>query len=98
MIQVALPFHLCTLARVEKGVMLEDIDLLTLGELLNAVEEKYPVLKGTIRDQSTLARRPFVRFFAGSEDLSLAPAETKLSENVRTGKEVFRIVGAIAGG
>jgi len=98
MIQVSLPFHLCTLAGVEMGVILEDIDPVTLGALLDALEAKYPVLKGTIRDQSTLTRRPFIRYFTGGEDLSLAPANTRLSDDVRTGKEVFRIVGAIAGG
>ena len=98
MIRVVLPFHLRNLARVEGEVQLEVSGSVTLGSVLDALESRYPVLRGTVRDHGTLRRRPFVRFFACKEDLSLEPLETKLPEEVVTGKEPFLIVGAIAGG
>ena len=86
------------LARVEGEVQLEVAGAVTLGSVLDALEARYPVLRGTVRDHGTLRRRPFVRFFACKEDLSLQPPETKLPEEVVAGKEPFLIVGAIAGG
>ena len=98
MIRVLLPQHLRTLARVEGEVQLEVPGPVTLGSVLDALEARYPVLRGTVRDHGTLRRRPFVRFFACKEDLSLEPPETKLPEEIAAGKEPFLIVGAIAGG
>ena len=98
MIRVELPFHLRTLARVDGEVQLEVKGLATLGSVLDSLEARYPVLRGTIRDHVTLRRRPFVRFFACKEDLSFGPPETKLPDAVATGEEPFLIVGAMAGG
>jgi hypothetical protein len=98
MIRVVLPFHLRNLARVEDEVMLEVPEPVTLGAVLDALEAKYPVLRGTIRDHGTLQRRPFIRFFAGKEDLSLEPADTPLPAAVVRGEEPFLVVGAMAGG
>jgi len=70
----------------------------TVGSVLDAIEERYPVLRGTIRDHGTLKRRPFIRFFACKEDFSLEPADTKLPHEVVSGTEPFMIIGAIAGG
>ncbi len=97
-IRVVLPYHLRTLARVEGEVQLEVDGPATLGSILDALEGRYPVLRGTVRDHGTLKRRPFVRFFACKEDLSLEPPETKLPGAVVSGAEPFLIVGAIAGG
>jgi len=98
MIRVVLPYHLRTLARVEGEVQLEIEGHATLRAVLEALEARYPVLRGTIRDHLTLRRRPFVRFFACKEDLSFEPPETKLPDAVATGAEPFLIVGAMAGG
>jgi len=98
MIRVELPFHLRTLARVDGEVQLEVAGPGTLGSVLDALEARYPMLRGTIRDHVTLKRRPFVRFFACKEDLSLEPPDTKLPDAVVSGAEPFLIVGAIAGG
>jgi hypothetical protein len=98
MIRVVLPYHLRNLARVDGEVQLEMVNPPTLGAVLDALEAKYPVLRGTIRDHRTLKRRPFVRFFACKEDLSLSPPETTLPEAVVSGTEPFLIVGAMAGG
>ena len=98
MIRVVLPFHLRTLARVDGDVQLEIKEPATLGSVLDALETRYPVLRGTIRDQVTLRRRPFVRFFACKEDLSHEPPETSLPALVIDGQEPFFIVGAMAGG
>ena len=98
MIRVELPFHLRNLARVDGEVTLEVAAPVTVGAALDALEEKFPVLRGTIRDHDTLKRRPFVRFFACKEDLSLEPPETKLPDEVVSGAEPFLIVGAMAGG
>jgi molybdopterin synthase sulfur carrier subunit len=98
MIRVVLPFHLRNLARVEGEVELEVTGPVTIRAVLDAVEAKYPVLRGTIRDHGTMKRRPFVRFFACKEDLSLEPPETSLPEAVVNGTEPFLVVGAIAGG
>jgi len=98
MIRVVLPYHLRTLARVDGEVQLEVESPATLRSVLDALEEQYPVLRGTIRDHVTLRRRPFVRFFACEEDLSLEPPDTRLPDAVSTGAEPFLIVGAMAGG
>jgi hypothetical protein len=98
MIRVVLPYHLRTLARVEGEVQLEVVSPATLRSVLDAIEARYPVLRGTIRDHGTLKRRPFVRFFACKEDLSLEPPDTKLPDPVARGEEPFLIVGAMAGG
>jgi len=98
MIRVILPFHLRNLARVDGEVQLEVENPVTLNAVLDALEARYPVLRGTIRDHGTLKRRPFMRFFACKEDLSLEPPETKLPNDIVSGKEPFLIIGAIAGG
>lgn len=98
MIRVVLPYHLRNLAHVEGEVSLEVPAPITIGAVLDALEKRYPVLRGTIRDHGTLKRRPFVRFFACKEDFSLEPTETPLPEEVIRGVEPFLIVGAMAGG
>jgi hypothetical protein len=98
MIRVVLPFHLRTLARVDGEVQLEVERPVTLRSILDALEARYPVLRGTIRDHTTMKRRPFVRFFACKEDLSLEPPEMPVPEAIATGAEPFLIVGAMAGG
>jgi molybdopterin synthase sulfur carrier subunit len=98
MIRVVLPQHLRTLARIEGEVRLEVESPATLRSILDALEARYPMLRGTIRDHVTLKRRPFVRFFACKEDLSLEPPETRLPDAVVSGVEPFLIVGAMAGG
>lgn len=98
MIRVVLPYHLRTLARVTGEVSLEVAEPATLGGVLDALEAAYPVLRGTIRDHGTLRRRPFVRYFACKEDMSLEPVETKLPAAVVRGEEPFLVVGAMAGG
>jgi sulfur-carrier protein len=98
MIRVVLPYHLRNLAHVDGEVQIEVETPATVRSVLDALEEHYPVLRGTIRDHDTLRRRPFVRFFACKEDLSLEPPETKLPDPVITGAEPFLIVGAMAGG
>jgi hypothetical protein len=98
MIRVVLPYHLRKLARVDGEVQLEVTSPATAGAVLDALEARYPMLRGTIRDHGTLKRRPFVRFFACKEDLSLEPPETVLPDNVVNGAEPFLIVGAMAGG
>jgi RimJ/RimL family protein N-acetyltransferase len=97
-IRVVLPFHLKNLARVDGEVQLEVASPVTVVAVLDAIEAKYPALRGTIRDHGTLKRRPFIRFFACKEDLSLEPSDTLLSEEVISGKEPFLVVGAMAGG
>ena len=98
MIRIVLPYHLRTLARVDGEVQLEVASPATLRSVLDALEARYPVLRGTIRDHGTLKRRPFVRFFACKEDLSLESPETRLPDDVVNGVEPFLIVGAMAGG
>ena len=98
MIRVVLPYHLRTLARVDGEVRLEVASPATVCAVLNALEAHYPMLRGTVREHGTLKRRPFVRFFACREDLSLEPPETALPEAVVSGAEPFLIVGAMAGG
>ncbi|HKO04015.1 MAG TPA: MoaD/ThiS family protein [Candidatus Acidoferrales bacterium] len=98
MIVVVLPAHLRTLARVQGDVELDVAAPVTVRSVLDALEARYPMLRGTIRDHVTLQRRPFLRFFACEEDLSLEPPDTPLPEVIVSGKEPFFIIGAIAGG
>jgi molybdopterin synthase sulfur carrier subunit len=98
MIQVNLPHHLRTLAQVGAEVHLDVAAPVTQSSVLDALEARYPVLCGTIRDHVTKQRRPFVRFFACEQDLSHEPIDAPLPEAVASGKEPFWIVGAIAGG
>jgi hypothetical protein len=98
MIRVELPFHLRNLAHVEREVTVDVEAPVTLRKVLDAVEERYPVLRGTIRDHGTEKRRPFLRFYACEEDLSQQSPDTLLPDAVVSGKEPFSIVGAIAGG
>lgn len=98
MIRVLLPYHLRTLAKVGEEVRLELPAPVTIGAVLDAIEARYPVLRGAIRDHATLRRRPFIRFFACREDLSLEPVDTALPEAVVAGVEPFMVVGAMAGG
>ncbi len=98
MIRVLLPFHLRTLAGVNSEVRLPVAGAVTLGAVLETLEASYPVLRGTIRDHVTLRRRPFVRFFACEQDLSLAPLDTLLPDAVAAGAEPLLIIGAMAGG
>ena len=98
MIRVQLPAHLRTLARVDNEVVLDVRGEPTLGAVLDALEERYPVLRGTIRDQVTHRRRPFVRFFACAQDLSHDPPQTPLPAEVIAAIEPFLVVGAMAGG
>lgn len=98
MIRVILPAHLRTLARVTGEVELAVAGPVTLGAALDTLEERFPVLRGTIRDHTTLQRRAFVRFFACGQDLSHVPADTLLPDEVARGVEPLRVVGAMAGG
>ena len=98
MIRVVLPFHLRNLARVDGEIEVEVASPVTVRAVLDALESKYPVLRGTIRDHGTLKRRPFIRFFACKEDLSLEPPDTLLSDEIVKGTEPFLVIGAIAGG
>jgi hypothetical protein len=98
MIRVVLPHHLRTLARVGDEVQLEVNGEVTPRVILDALEAKYPTLRGTIRDHGTLKRRPMVRFFACEEDVSHEPVDFVLPEAIANGTEPFIILGAIAGG
>jgi molybdopterin converting factor small subunit len=98
MIRVLLPPHLRNLAQVKGEVELEVQGKATPEAVLDALESRYPVLRGTIRDQTTRQRRALVRFFACEQDLSLDPSDRPLPEAVATGKEPFLIIGAMAGG
>jgi hypothetical protein len=98
MIRVALPHHLRTLANVGKEVELHVEGPITIGTVLDTVEDQYPMLRGTIRDHVTHQRRPFIRFFACGQDLSHQAVDIPLPEAIATGAEPFRVVGAMAGG
>jgi len=98
MIRVMLPQHLRTLAQVGDEVQLEVEGLVTQRSVLDALEARYPVLCGTIRDHVTQQRRPFIRFFACEEDVSHEPPDAPLPDAVASGAEPFLVVGAIAGG
>ncbi|HEX4956244.1 MAG TPA: MoaD/ThiS family protein [Thermoanaerobaculia bacterium] len=98
MIRVELPAHLRTLAKVEGEVELEVQAPVTLASVLDALEARFPVLRGTIRDHLTRQRRDFVRFFACEQDLSHEPPHTPLPDAVARGAEPFLVIGALAGG
>lgn len=98
MIRVQLPYHLQNLAQVKGEVLLEIEGRATTGSVLDALEARYPVLRGTIRDHDTKKRRDFLRFFACQEDLSHQPPDEPLPQEVQDGKEPFLVIGAIAGG
>jgi hypothetical protein len=98
MVRIVLPQHLRTLARVEGEVSLDVATPATVDSVLNALEARYPMLCGTIRDHSTKRRRPFIRFFACEQDLSHEPPDSPLPDTVATGAEPLLIVGAMAGG
>ena len=98
MIRVVLPYHLRNLARVTGEVQLDLAAPVTIVRVLDALENSYPALRGTIRDHGTLKRRPFIRYFACKEDWSHEPPETALPHAVAAGEEPFMIVGAMAGG
>lgn len=97
-IQVVLPFHLRNLAQVEGDLFLEIEEPATIGATLEGIEKSFPVLKGTIRDHSTLKRRPFIRFFVCKEDWSNEAPDKELPLAVLRGEEPFLVVGAMAGG
>jgi len=98
MIRVVIPAHLRTLAHVDGEVQLEITGAVTQRTVLDALEARYPMLRGTIREYTTQQRRPWLRFFACQEDLSHEPPDAPLPEAVATGVEPYLIVGAIAGG
>lgn len=98
MIRLELPANLRTLAGVHGELQLEVVGPVTQRSVLDALEARYPMLKGTIRDHGTLARRAFIRFFACGQDLSLDPADNLLPDAVAAGTEPFLVIGAIAGG
>jgi hypothetical protein len=98
MIRVVLPHHLRTLAHAGREIELQVNSPATLSSVLDALEARYPMLRGTIRDHVTQQRRPFIRYFACGEDLSLEPPDAPLPEAVASGKEPLRVVGAMAGG
>jgi len=98
MVRVELPAHLRTLARVTGEVTVEVVGQATQQSILDALEASYPVLRGTIRDQMTHRRRPFLRFFACEQDLTHEPPTAPVPEAVATGREPFLVIGAIAGG
>ncbi len=98
MVRLVLPHHLRNLARVGAEVQLDVNGSVTISSVLDALEAKYPMLKGTIREHVTKKRRPFLRFFACGEDFSMEPQETALPEAIASGQQPFMVVGAIAGG
>ena len=98
MIRVTLPAQLCTLANVKREVELQVDSPATLSLVLDTLEDRYPMLRGTIRDQITKQRRPFIRYFACGEDISLESTNTQLPEEIASGREPLRVVGAMAGG
>jgi molybdopterin synthase sulfur carrier subunit len=97
-IRVLLPAQLCSLANIGRQVELEMSSTATIAAVLDELEARYPMLRGTIRDQLTLQRRPFIRFFVAGEDLSQEASTVPLPEAVLLGKEPLRVVGAMAGG
>lgn len=98
MITIQLPAHLRNLAQVTEDIRLEVEGPVTQRAVLDALEASYPVLRGTIRDHATQLRRPFVRFFAGEQDLSHEPPDAPLPDAVATGQEPLKVIGAMAGG
>jgi hypothetical protein len=98
MIRVVIPFHLRTLAQVEGELRFDIAAPVTQRSIIDAIESRYPVLRGTIRDHGSERRRPLVRFFACGEDLSHEPPDSTVPADVASGKEPFMVIGAIAGG
>ncbi len=98
MVRVVLPHHLRNLAQVGQEVSLEVGAPISVASVLSALEAAHPTLKGTIRDHATLKRRPFLRFFACGEDISLEPADNPLPASIASGEEPLLVIGAIAGG
>jgi hypothetical protein len=98
MIRVIIPYHLKTLAQVSGEVQLDVPAPVTLRAVLDALEARYPMLRGTIRDHTTGKRRDFIRFYACEQDFSNDPPDTPLPEKIATGTEPFLVIGAIAGG
>ena len=98
MMRIVLPTHLWRLANINREIELHIEGAITLTSVLDTLEDRYPMLRGTIRDQITKERRPFIRFFACGEDLSHEPPEAPLPTEVASGAEPLRIVGAMAGG
>ena len=98
MIRIVLPYHLRNLANINSEVQLVVSGDITIHAILTALEARYPMLAGTIRDHITRERRPFVRYYACGEDLSLEPTDAPLPPQIISGKEPFVILGAIAGG
>jgi hypothetical protein len=98
MIRVVLPFHLRNLARADSEVELQVAGPITIQAVLDAIEARFPVLRGTIRDHGTLKRRPFIRFFVCQEDWSMESPDKALPEEITNGTQPFLVVGAMAGG
>jgi hypothetical protein len=98
MIRLIIPVHLRRLANIEKEVSLPVNQDATFASVLDALEEQYPMLKGTIRDQISKERRAYIRYFACGEDYSHQPPETRLPEAILNGEEALRIIGAMSGG
>ena len=98
MIRVVLPYHLRNLAMIGSEMQVEVSGEVTIASVLDSIEHHYPMLAGTIRDHTTKKRRPFLRFFACGEDLSLAEPGTRLPDKVINGEEPFLVIGAVAGG
>src|SRR5436190_2606967 len=98
MIRVALPYHLRLLGKIDGEVQLDVATPVTTRAILDALEDRYPMLRGTIRDHVTAKRRPFIRFYACNEDLSLDSPDDPLPAPIASGVEPFLIIGAIAGG
>lgn len=98
MIRVVLPYHLRILAQINSEVQLDISGDITIHAILTALEARYPMLAGTIRDHTTQERRPFVRYYVCGEDLSLEPPDAQLPPQIISGEEPFVILGAIAGG
>jgi len=98
MIRVTLPFHLRRLAQIDGEVQIEIAGTATANAILDALEARYPMLQGTIRDHDTLKRRPMVRYFACEQDISHEPPDKPLPERIATGAEPFMIIGAMSGG
>ena len=97
-VRVVLPAHLRTLARITGEVELDLAGAVTQGAILDAIENRFPMLRGTIRDHGTLRRRPFIRFYACEQDLSHDPADAPVPDAVAEGREPFLVVGSMAGG
>ena len=98
MIRVVLPLHLRTLANVDAEVQLDIEGPVTTGTILDALEARYPMLCGTVRDHESRTRRPRIRFFAAEQDVTHDPPDAPLPEAIRDGSQAFLIIGAIAGG